>query len=195
MFKSGDTWIGLNKDRLKRRRMMVFNDIVIIAKPKSKKQFQVMSVIESSSLLFSGTPSSPVAVDAAALAIASPRGGRLSFKRSSGGTGSVPNVLGDTPELNLEIINLVTKDKFTIQLVTAAEKREWVDAINRCTSNSQKLTLTVEEDLKAEREARKNLQEKNVVLWRRVKELEKQLEEEQTLRRSAEERLKGLLPK
>ena len=61
----------------------------------------------------------------------------------------------------------------------------------KCASNSEKASLTLEEQLVREKEARVKLQEKNVALWKRIRELEKSLEEETNLRRSLQEQLKA----
>jgi len=52
LLKDGTVWISTEKERSKARRLLVLNDLVIIAKPKTKKMHQCVRTIESSSLLF-----------------------------------------------------------------------------------------------------------------------------------------------
>jgi len=191
LLKHACQWVSKEKERLKRRYIVVCNDMLILCKPKTKKQFQVMSIIESQHLLYSSAPS--VTVSRQESPSASPisrSGSRLSFKRSAASVGSGGGLIPDNPGLCFQIINLVTKEKFNVQVVTEADKKEWETVMGKCASNTGQASLSMEEDLDRERKARKSLQEKNGELWKRIKQLEMQLEEEKSLRRSLEEKLK-----
>ena len=83
-----------------------------------------------------------------------------------------------------------TKKKYTIQFVSKNELRSWEDLLKNTSETRPERKLTLEEQLKIEKESRIILQEKNAELVQRVKTLEARLEEEIQLRKSLEEKLK-----
>ena len=60
MLKDGNVWVSTEKERLKARRLIVFNDMLLIAKAKSKKSYHVVTKIESNAILYAGKPSTPL---------------------------------------------------------------------------------------------------------------------------------------
>ena|SRR3990167_5571860 len=92
--------------------------------------------------------------------------------------------------LNFEIINLETKRKYSIQASNASDKNQWLDAVSKCAKNSRENSVSLEDQLASERQARKALQNKNQELMKRIKDLEKAIEEEVSLRKSLQEKLK-----
>lgn len=100
-------------------------------------------------------------------------------------------MIPDNPGLCFQVIDLVKKVKFNIQCIDAADKTRWQRVMEACASNSATASLTLEEQLEREKEARVKLQEKNASLWKRIRELEKELEEESNLRRSLQDQLKN----
>ena len=90
-------------------------------------------------------------------------------------------------ELCFEIINVSSKDKYKFQCTSAADKAQWIEAIGKCNSAN---TFGLEAQLKSEKEARRTLQAKNVELLKKIRKLEKILDEEESLRRSMQEKLK-----
>ena len=86
---------------------------------------------------------------------------------------------------------MIKKTKYTVQCSDEKTKAEWVEVMQNCASNSDKEALTIEEQLKREKEGRKKLQETNAELRKRIQELEKKLEDETNLRKSLQDQLKG----
>ena len=84
-----------------------------------------------------------------------------------------------------------SKDKYKFQCANAAEKTQWLEAIGKCSSAN---TFGLEAQLKSEKEARRALQAKNVELLKKIRKLEKVLDEEESLRRSLQEKLKDKNP-
>lgn len=100
------------------------------------------------------------------------------------------NLLPQKPELCFQIIDILKKEKYTIQCADAKAKSELEKATQTCAANSE-ASLSVEEQLRREKDARLKLQEKNAELLKRIKELEKTLDDETNLRKSLQEQLKG----
>ena len=87
------------------------------------------------------------------------------------------------------------KKKFTIRCENMKERFDWttkieenIEALNPSRANG--VDLTPEEELRRERNARRQLQERNEELNRRVVELQRRLDEEVKLRKSLEDKLK-----
>jgi len=100
------------------------------------------------------------------------------------------NLLATKPELSFQMVDVEQKEKYTIQCPDESTKANFEEAIKTCISSAGLVSLSIEEQLKREKDARKKLQEKNAELMQRVRELETELEEEKNLRKSLQDKLK-----
>ena len=86
VLRDGNVWVSTEKEKLKARRLVVFNDMLLIAKAKNKKYHQCVIAIDSNSMLYAATPSTPLTNSQDSTQLPRSPGGRhLMRKRSSRG--------------------------------------------------------------------------------------------------------------
>eukprot|EP01095_Lingulamoeba_sp_RSL-Kostka_P001601 TRINITY_DN1230_c0_g1_i1.p1 TRINITY_DN1230_c0_g1~~TRINITY_DN1230_c0_g1_i1.p1 ORF type:complete len:464 (+),score=121.21 TRINITY_DN1230_c0_g1_i1:772-2163(+) len=193
--------IVTDKEKGKNRTAFLFNDVILITRYKNKK-WHTVNIINIDSILLGNTvvnrDTNNNNVENSSSSSSSPGSGIIPRRKKTRSKNCDSNSNGSgisnfSTKFSFEVIIPKTTTKILFFCTSEEIQSKWTSKIEEClndTKNVVEMSLSIEEQLNREKEARKKLQLHNEELQEKIVLLQKKLDQEIKARKLLEEKIK-----